>query len=126
MPDLYFTEDGDLVRSATGDLATTPTVWRDDVQQAYIRVMTDIGDYDLYPTLGASLATLLGQPQSPDTGALGERLILEALNRDNRFAGKPINVQAVPTSPQTIRFDIFITSGNREQIKISVEQNLGV
>jgi len=126
MADLYFTEEGNLGISPSGDLAMTDTPWRDDLQQAYIRVMTDQGDYLLYPNLGASLSELYGMPQSVSTGAYGEDLITSALNREGRFVGKPFNVKAVPTGPQSIRFDISIVSGNREQIQLSVEQDLGL
>lgn len=124
--DLYFNEEGDLEISPSGDIAVTDTPWRDDVQQAYIRVMTDEGDYLLYPELGASLSRLYGLPQSPDTGAYGEHLITSALNREGIFAGKPFVVTSVPVGPQTIRFDIDITSGSRDTIKLSVEQDLGL
>lgn len=124
--DLYFTESGDIARSPSGDLAATDTPYRDDLQQAYIRVMTDTGDYLLYPELGAGLSELYGLPQSPETGAYGEALISAALNREGRFAGRPFTVKAVPVGPQAIRFDVFIISGNREQINLSVEQDLGL
>lgn len=124
--DLYFTSNGDLAMSPSGDIAITDTPWRDDVQQAYIRVMTDEGDYLLYPRLGASLSTLYGMPQSPETGSFGASLITAALNREGRFSGKSFNVNSVPTGPQSIRFDVDILSGSRETIRLSVEQNLGL
>lgn len=126
MPDLYMYESGDLAVSPAGDLALTQSAWRDDVQQAYIRIMTEMGDFEVYPELGASLARLYGRPQSATTGNLGVGLIRSALDRESRFAGKPYTVNAVPTGPQTVRFDVSITSGNREQILLSVEQDLGV
>lgn len=124
--DLYFSEEGDIAVSPSGDIATTQTPWRDDVQQAYIRVMTDEGDYMLYPDLGASLSLLYGMPQSPETGNYGVALITSALNREGRFGGRPFMVNAVPVGPQTLRFDVEITSGSREQIQLSVEQGLGL
>lgn len=124
MPDLYFTEEGDITVSHSGDIAVTPTAWRDDVQQAHIRIMTDEGDYRLYPALGASLSKLYGMPQSPATGKYGEELVRAALEREGRFVGLPISVRAVPTGPQTLRFDVVILSGSREQIRLSVEQDL--
>lgn len=122
--DLYMTDSGDIAVNGAGDIALTPTAWRDDVQQAYLRAMTDAGDFILYPELGASLSKLYGQPQSPTTGQMGIDLIVSALNRESRFVGKPIDVKAVPTGPQTIRFDITITSGSQEQIRLSVQQDL--
>lgn len=124
--DAYFTEDGDLAISKSGDIAMTDTPWRDDMQQAYIRVLTDEGDYLLYPELGATLSELIGMPQSPETGAYGEQLITSALNREGRFTGKPFSVTAVPTGPQSIRFDVSVISGSREQIRLSVEQDLSL
>lgn len=124
--DLYFTEEGDIAVSHSGDVAVTDTPWRDDLQQAYIRVMTDIGDYLLYPELGANLSELYGMPQSPATGSYGKQLIEAAMNREGRFVGKPFRVKSVPVGPQSIRFDIDIVSGSRRQIQLSVEQDLEV
>jgi hypothetical protein len=126
MADLYMAEDGDLVVSPSGDLAFTQTPWRDDVQQAYIRMMTDVGDWVTYPDLGASLSRLFGMPQSPDTGQLGVNLVSSALDREGRFVGKRYTVNAVPTGPQAIRFDVSVVSGNQQQITLSVEQGLGI
>jgi hypothetical protein len=122
--DLYFTEAGDIEVSPQGDLAVTQTEWRDDVQQVYVRIMTDQGDWVLNPTLGADLSRLYGLPQNPDTGNIGVQMIQKALEREQRFLGKSIKINAVPTGYQTIRFDVYVTSGSREKIKLSVEQNL--
>lgn len=100
MADLYFTEEGDLTTTPSGDLAMTDSTLRDDVQQAYIRVLTDQGDYLIYPDLGADLSSLIGEPQSPRTGKKGEELISSALKREGYFDGKPFTVKAVPTGPQ--------------------------
>lgn len=91
-----------------------------------MRVMTEQGDFLLYPNLGADLNRLFGMPQSAETAQYGKELILSALNRENRFAGQAIDITAVPTGPQTIRFDIFIASGSRRQLILSVQQDLGL
>lgn len=122
--DLYFSEEGDIAVSPSGDMAMTESDWRDDLQAGYIRAMTEEGDYLLYPLLGATLSKLYGMPQSPSTGAYGEQLITEALNREGRFTGRRFTVKAVPTGYQTIRFDVIIVSSTRETIRLSVEQNL--
>ncbi len=125
MSDLYFTEEGDLTVSHSGDIEVTGTPWRDEIQQVYIRVMTDQGDFVAYPQLGADLSKLYGLPQSPSTGSLGETMIKSALEREGRFAGSLINVNSVPTSPQSIRFDITIKSGSRQRpTRLSVEQDI--
>lgn len=126
MPDLYFKETGDVAVSPSGDLALTPTNWRSDAQQAYIRTLTEQGDYLLYENLGASLSRLYGMPQSQKTGNVGIELIRAALDREGVFLGKPCTIKAIPIGPQKIRFDINIVSGSQEQILLSVEQDLGL
>lgn len=126
MRDLYLDESGDIRASSSGDIAVARTPWRDDVQQAYIRLMTDQGDFELFPDLGASLSRLQGMPQSPRTGQEGEALIISALKRDGRFEGKGIDVKSVPVSPQRIRFDVTIISGSRRDLTLSIEQDLGL
>lgn len=124
--DFYFTGEGDITLSANGDIGRTETIWREDSQNAYLRIMTEPGDFLLYPTLGADLSRLYGMPQSEQTASYGKAIIKEALDRENRFTGKGIDITAVPTSPQTIRFDIYITSGSRSQLVLSIQQDLGV
>lgn len=124
--DLYLTESGDLAVTSNGDLALTETVWRDLSQQAYLRIMTQTDDFTLYPNLGADLESLIGMPQSPETAEVGKQLIMSALNREGRFIGLPIEIRAVPTSFQSIRFDIYITYGSRTQMILSIEQDLGI
>lgn len=123
--DFYLSDTGDIQRSTSGDIALTPTQWRDDLQQAYVRVMTDAGDFVLYQDLGASLSKLYGMPQTPETGNFGCTLIKNALDREGRFRGRPFTVDAIPTGYQTIRFDISITSGLRDHVTLSVQQSLG-
>lgn len=125
-PDMYMYESGDLAISPAGDIAVTQTPWRHDVQQAYLRMMTDIGDFLVYPDLGASLSNLFGMPQSPETGQHGTNLIGSALDREGVFTGKRYTINAIPTGPQTIRFDVSLISGSQEQIVLSVEQGLGI
>lgn len=124
--DLYLTEDGDVAISPAGDLALTQSAWRDDVQQVYVRLMTDVGDWVLHPDLGADLSRLYGLPQTPETGSYGIDLIEAAIRRENRFLGKQVDIKAIPTSHQSIRFDVYVTSGSRQQIRLSVEQNLNI
>lgn len=126
MQDFYLTEDGDLAISHRGDIEVTPTPWRNYSQQAYIRIMTPVSDFTMYPTLGSELDQLIGMPQTAETGAYGKTLIRNALLRDGFFTGIPIEVNAVPVSLQAIRFDIYITAGSRNELILSIEQNLGI
>lgn len=124
MSDFYFTENGDIRIAPNGDIALTETTYRNLGQQAHIRTMTDIGDYVLYPRLGADLTQLFGMPQSQKTGEFGAKLIESALARENVFAGETIRVKSVPTGPQTIRFDVFIVTRTGNNLVLSIERNL--
>lgn len=124
MQDLYFTESGDIVVDHNGDLALVPSPWRDYSQQAYIRVMTVTSDFTMYPNIGADLEQLYGMPNTQQTGDFGKQLIMNALTRDGKFNGIPIDVKAVPISLQSIRFDINITVGSRTELVLSIEQSL--
>ncbi len=124
MTDLYFTENGDIRISPHGDLALTNSVYRHLGQQAHIRIMTDTGDYTLYPRLGSSLSKLYGMPQSQATGEYGVSLIKEALSREGIFAGQNVSVKAFPTGPQSIRFDVYILTAGGTHMVLSIERNL--
>ena len=126
LADLYMSESGDLRVAPGGDLGVTETTWREDAQNAYIRIMTSPGDFLLYPTIGADLTQLYGKPQSENTANLGVRIITDALEREGAFIGKAIDVVGVPTGPQTIRFDVKVKSGSRTDLLLSIEKDLGI
>ena len=124
--DAYMTEQGDITLAGNGDIAVTQTTWRDYLQQAYLRLMTPVSDFTMYPLLGAELDELIGMPQNQQTGDYGCQLVKQALERDGRFIGVPIDVKAVPVSLQGIRFDVYMTVGSRTQMILSIEQSLGL
>lgn len=125
MSDLFLTLDGDLSLNGNKDIAMVTTSLQNDVQQVYIRLMTEPGDFHSYPSLGVDLSSLYGKPQTRETGELGKNLIMSALEREGIFRGRNISVVAVPTSPDTIRFDVHIQSGANQPVTLSIKQNLG-
>jgi hypothetical protein len=125
MSDLYFTETGDILIDGNRDIAITQNNLRNDVQQVYLRLMTEPGDFYIYPQLGLDISRLYGMPQSPETGEIGKRMIKAALDRENIFAGKDIRIQAIPTGPSVIRFDVHIVSSTDQPVVISIDQRLG-
>lgn len=124
MPDLQITDDGDLMVDAMGDLRVVESRYHNYAQQAYIRLMTEQGDFVVYPRLGASLVKLVGMPNTPATAEYGRTLILDALNREGVFDGVGLDVVPVPTGRFEIRFDIYITAGSREELILSITQDL--
>lgn len=126
MSDLYLDLNGDLVINGNKDISMVQSAMQADVQQVYIRLMTEPGDFYIYPNLGTDLSLLYGMPQTPETGEYGKKLIRAALQREGVFKGKNIKINAVPTGRDTIRFDIHIISSIDEPVILSVSQNLGV
>ena len=126
MSDLFLTLDGDLLLNGNKDISRVNSSMQNDIQQVYIRLMTEPGDFHAYPSLGVDLSMLYGMPQTKATGDTGKRLILAALEREGIFRGKNILIEAIPTGPDTIRFDIHIQSGSSNPVTLSIKQNLGV
>jgi hypothetical protein len=125
MSDLYLTMNGDLLINGNKDIAATTSSLQDDIQQVYIRLMTEPGDFYIYPALGTDLSMLYGMPQSKETGDFGKRLIRAALEKEDIFRGRNIQIEAIPTGPDTIRFDVHIITDTNEPVVLSVSQDLG-
>ncbi len=126
MGDFYIDLSGDLKVTGNGDIATTQSPAEVDVQQIYLRLMTEPGDFYIYPGLGTDLAMLYGMPQTPETGELGKRIIRSALEREGIFSNRKIMIEAVPTSEDSIRFDVFIITEFNEPTVLYITQTLGV
>lgn len=126
MSDLYLTMTGDLVINGSSDIATTTSPLQSDIQQIYLRLMTEPGDFYIYPLLGIDLSLMYGMPQTPETGEFGKKLIRAGLQREGLFKGRNIKIDAVPTSRDTIRFDVHLISDVDQPIVLSVSQTLGV
>lgn len=124
MSDFYLDLSGDLKISPNKDIALVQSRSQNDIQQIYIRLMTEPGDFHVYPKLGTELAVLYGMPQTKETGEMGKRLIKQALVREEVFADRKISISAVPTSKNTIRFDVHIEDNSVEPITISVTQEI--
>lgn len=126
MADFYIDLSGDLKVTGNGDIALTQGPAEVDVQQIYLRLMTEPGDFFIYPGLGTDLAMLYGMPQTPETGELGKRIIRSSLEREGIFSNRKIMIEAVPTSADSIRFDVFIITEFKEPTVLSITQTLGV
>lgn len=127
MADLYFDLTGDIKISPNKDIAMVQDSSQKDVQQIFIRLMTETGDFFSYPQLGCDLSALYGMPQTPATGEIGKRIIRAALEDPNKggiFKGRNISIEAVPTSANTIRFDVHILDNALQPVTLSVTQDL--
>lgn len=125
MSDIYLTQNGDLLIDGNKDIARVSDSLQNDIQQVYLRLMTEPGDFYIYPLLGIDLSLLYGMPQSRETGEFGKKLIRSGLQREGLFKGRSIKIDAIPTGPDTIRFDIHILSSIDRPIVLSISQTLG-
>lgn len=58
MSDLYLTMSGDLLINGNKDLSITRSSLQDDIQQVYLRLMTEPNDFAIYPSIGTDLSRL--------------------------------------------------------------------
>ena len=80
---------GDFELAPDGSLEVIRDV-KVDIQDAVIRLLTDqasLGGFRLYPGVGASLASYLGQPLSLDVLRQVDKAARNSLTRDKRFPG---------------------------------------
>lgn len=120
--DMYFTETGDFILSANGDLAYTETDEQQVLQQAILRLATEKGDFPVYPQLGASLQKLVGRPNTAETANYGARLIEEELKRYS-FVSK-LEIDSWPSSINTIEYQINISYGTDKSVSLTLQQLL--
>lgn len=127
MADFYFDLSGDIMLSSNKDIALATSSGQKDVQQIFIRLMTETGDFYSYPQLGCDLSMLYGMPQTIATGEIGKRIIRAALEDSDKggiFKGRNITIEAVPTSANSIRFDVHILDNSLDPVTLSVTQDL--
>lgn len=109
--DVAIDDDGDLSISPNGDLLVV--LDEDCVSQACaFRLKTTKGDWLLEPNCGASLELLIGEPNSPETGALMEAMIDEALTHDGFLRGEIDLIKAVPINKNEIMGVVNINWGS--------------
>lgn len=120
--DLYFTPSGDITVASNGDIAVTTSDIEQIEQQALVRLVTQINDFTVYPNLGASLQRLIGMPNNQRTADYGISLIINALKRNWNIGS--VSVDAWPTSPSTIRFEVHIQYGMENSIVLTIDQVL--
>jgi len=126
MSDFYIDLSGDLKVNGTGDISLVQSAAENDIQQVYVRLMTEPGDFYMYPRLGTDLSMLYGMPQSRETGEFGKRIIKAALDREGIFSNRKITIEAVPTSHDSIRFDVYVATDYGQPTLLSITQTLGV
>jgi hypothetical protein len=127
MSDFYLDLSGDILISSNKDITIAQSRQQRDLQQIYIRLMTEPNDFTVYPRLGCDLSMLRGMPQNRTTAEIGKRIIRDSLENELKggiFRGRSISIDAVPISATGIRFDVHIEDNSSEPITLSVVQEL--
>lgn len=127
MSDFYFDLSGDILISSNKDIAVAQNGQQRDIQQIYMRLMTEPNDFTIYPRLGCDLSILRGLPQNRNTAEIGKRIIRDCLENELKggiFRGRSISIDAVPVSATGIRFDVHIENNTAEPVTLSVVQEL--
>jgi hypothetical protein len=122
--DFAITDAGDLQVSSSGDLATTIHQYSPALQLAYISVLTELGDFTPYPTLGSEIYKLWGLPNTQSVASKGEEELYKALAFGGKLSNASIKIKSVPTSANTIRFDIDIQFSRSQSNIITLEQKI--
>jgi len=120
--DLYMSEDGEPLIGEDGDFVVSSS---SDalLESCMYRLKTVIGDWVLEPLCGASLETLIGEPNSPDTATQMEQMILRALTHDGFLSSDEIHMVTMPVDSSTILSTIIITYGGK-QTNLSISLDL--
>jgi hypothetical protein len=97
LKDVHLNTDGDIEIGYDGDLALSTG---DDVivDNILFRLKTYKGDFELEPECGTPLEDVIGYPNIPDTGAVVEDMVTNALTHDGFLSINEINVRVSPLS----------------------------
>ena len=118
VPDLQLTDIGDLALLAPDayrphhDLAihdaTAEGMAKALADQLAIRLLTPIGEWLPFPLLGSDLLSLVGEPNTPTTGARAEQMVRSALTFDGRFGSDEVTVMAMPSQDERLLFLVLV------------------
>lgn len=115
MPQVYDRSDfawstrGDLVIGHDGDIMDTyDDPLRSLYQEIRTRVMSTLGDWAMYPDLGANVEEFVGEPNNKVTAEALKTRIIAAIMRNGLVHGADLKVKYSPIDIDKIMFRISI------------------
>jgi hypothetical protein len=122
MTDFYWSLDGDLAYGTDGDIRDTSfDACRSLFQEIRTRCQSAFRDWELHPTLGANLDSLLGRLNNRFTAEEGKASIINALIQGGFLPKKSINVRYMPISRNRLMYSVRVTvmvgSGETRMLK---------
>lgn len=128
--DLYFTHRGDYVISAEGDLYdTSDDPLRSQIQEMRTRIQSDIKDWRLYPEIGATLSSLIGEPNNKLTAETIKAKITASLSQYGLIDTRDLDIKYMPIDSHRILFRLklkvspTIANYNSESITLQIIYN---
>ena len=125
--DLAWTSRGDFIISHNGDIMdTSADPLRSLFQEVRTRIMADLGDWKLYPQVGASLADFVGEPNNRQIAESIKTRIKAALSRDGLVNSGDIQVRYAPIDSDRLMIRVTISvaqtaaNAGSESLRISV------
>ena len=109
--DILVDASGDLVLNSSKNFkfATARETLQQDIA---FRARTEFNDFEPNPKVGADLQSLLGEPNSRENAAMGERKLFTSLTKDGRIIPEDLKIKAVPISMNSIAMYTFVNSSN--------------
>lgn len=111
----------DILVDASGDLVLDSgknfkfATARETLQQdVMFRARTEFDDFEPYPKVGADLQSLIGEPNSRENAATGEKKLFTSLTKDGRIIPEDLRVKAVPIDMNSIAMYTFVNSSNED------------
>lgn len=108
--DLAWTSRGDLVIGHDGDLYDTSTdPLRSIFQEIRTRVMSDLGDWLMYPDVGASISDFVGEPNNKVVAEAIKTRIIASLARHGLVAREDVSIRYMPVDIDQILFRVSLS-----------------
>jgi hypothetical protein len=113
--DLWFSDIGDLDIDSSGDLRDTkPTYGRAVIQEIRDRLKADQGDWKLAPSIGANLASFLGDAATAEHINRIVRRVEDALTFDRLLQAGEFEVVPIQVGTSIALFRIIISTSEGE------------
>jgi len=111
--DILVDASGDLVLDSSKNFKFANS--RETLEQDItFRARTEFNDFEPHPDVGADLQSLLGEPNSRENAAIGEKKLYTSLTKDGRIIPQDLRVKAVPISAHGLAMYTFVNSSNED------------
>jgi len=120
--DIFWTWDGDFATGPDGDLKDTSDDPLLSLRQEIMTVVkSEIGDWELDPSMGATLSDFLGEPNNRENGEAIENRIRTKLVETNLVQREDLSVRVTPTAPHQvmIMINVIVTASTANQLNTS-------